>query len=213
MLKQKMLQVAIDCNTKQRAFEIMRDVAEYVDIIEIGTPLVLAVGASFAAEVKALYPDKIVFLDEKIMDGGKIIADHAFDCGADLVSVLGVSEDSTLRSAIASAHEHGKYIVVDLCAVDDLFARAKDAEAFGADLVGVHVGYDIQATGADPLQELKKLSGIKLLKTVAGGIKKKNFEDACRSDANVVIVGGGLCNVPDPRETAKWMCETMNKYR
>lgn len=213
MLKKKMIQVAIDCNTKKRAFEIMRDVAEYVDIIEIGTPLVLAVGSSFAQEVKALYPDKIVFLDEKIMDGGQIIADHAFDCGADLVSVLGVSEDSTIKSAIASAHAHGKYIVVDLCAVEDLYKRAKDAEAFGADMVGVHVGYDIQATGADPLEELKKLDGINLLKTVAGGIKERNFEDACKSDANVVIVGGGLCNVPNPRETAKWMFETINKYR
>ncbi len=213
MLRKKMLQVAIDCNTKVAALNILRQVGEYVDIIEIGTPLVLAVGASFAAEVKALYPEKIVFVDEKIMDGGKIIADHAFACGADLVSVLGVSEDNTIRTTIQSAHEAGKYVVVDLCAAPDLTSRAKEVEAMGADMVGVHVGYDIQATGVDPLEELKKLNGIQCLKTVAGGIKMKNFEDACRSQANVVIVGGGLCNVENPAETAKAMCEIMDKYR
>ena len=213
MFKKKNLQVAIDCNTKVEALNIMRQVAEYVDIIEIGTPLVLAVGASFAGEVKALYPDKIVFLDEKIMDGGKIIADHAFNCGADLVSVLGTSEDSTIKAAIDCAHAHGKYMVVDLCAVHDLKTRAEQIAAMGTDLVGVHVGYDIQATGADPLEELKKLDGIPCMKTVAGGIKEATFEDACQSDANVIIVGGGLCSVPDPAKTAKWMFETLNKYR
>jgi len=66
----KKLQVALDLFSSGEAFEVLDDVAPYVDIIELGTPLIVAEGARVVSEVKKRYPEKVVFADIKVMDGG-----------------------------------------------------------------------------------------------------------------------------------------------
>ena len=66
----KTLQVALDLFSTEDALRILGEVGEYVDIIEIGTPLIVAEGARVVNIVKKRYPDKIVFADIKVMDGG-----------------------------------------------------------------------------------------------------------------------------------------------
>ena len=78
------LQVAIDLLTTEAALELAGQVAEYVDIIELGTPLIKAEGLSVITAVKDAHPDKIVFADLKTMDAGELEADIAFKAGADL---------------------------------------------------------------------------------------------------------------------------------
>ena len=83
------LQVALDLLTIEDALELAGKVAEHVDIIELGTPLIKAEGLSAVTAIKEAHPTKIVFADMKTMDAGELEADIAFKAGADLVSVLG----------------------------------------------------------------------------------------------------------------------------
>ena len=48
---------------------------------------------------------------------GELEADIAFKAGADLVSVLGSADDSTIAGAVKAARAHNKGIVVDLIGV------------------------------------------------------------------------------------------------
>ena len=50
------LQVAMDLLTVEDALELAGKVAEYVDIIELGTPLIKAAGLSAVTAVKAAHP-------------------------------------------------------------------------------------------------------------------------------------------------------------
>ena len=99
------LQVAIDLLTTEAALELAGQVAEYVDIIELGTPLIKAEGLPVITAIKNAHPDKIVFADLKTMDAGELEADIAFKAGADLVTVLGAADPGhaakELRAAIA----------------------------------------------------------------------------------------------------------------
>lgn len=209
----KKLQVALDLLSIEAAKDILSKVGKYVDIIELGTPLMVSEGARAVREIKALYPDKIIFADIKIMDGGSIMSGIAFEAGADMVSVLAQANDATVQDVIETARKYNAKVLVDMCAVKDIAARASEIEKWGPDYICVHVGYDIQDTGADPVEEVKKLKGVSCEKAAAGGIKLATFEAACQSEIDDIIVGGGLFNAEDPEETAKQMYDILNKYR
>lgn len=66
-----MLQVALDNQTMDSAYETTRLIAEEVDIIEVGTILCVGEGVRAVRDLKALYPHKIVLADAKIADAGK----------------------------------------------------------------------------------------------------------------------------------------------
>ena len=208
----KLLQVALDLFSTEEALKVLDQVGQYVDIIELGTPLMIAEGARVVKTVKEKYPDKIVFADIKVMDGGGVVPKVCFEAGADMVSVLAAADDHTIKAAIDLAKEYKGKVLVDMCSVKDIPSRGKEVEAMGPDYVCVHVGYDIQATGVDPIEELRKLDQVKCHKAIAGGIKLSTFEAAVQSPADVIISGGGICNQPNMGEVAKQMREILDKY-
>ncbi|AWM75799.1 3-hexulose-6-phosphate synthase [Lactobacillus kullabergensis] len=209
----KKLHVALDLETIAQAEKVLAEVGPYVDIIEIGTPLMISEGAQAVKEIKDLYPDKEVFADIKIMDGGQPMSDVAFKAGADMVSVLGASEDATIKEVIENAKKYNGKVLVDMCSVKNIAERAKTVDEWGPDYICVHVGYDIQNTGVSPIEEVKFLKGIKSKTAAAGGIKLSTFEDACKADIDDVVVGGGLAKVDNPGEVAKKMYEIIGQYR
>ncbi len=209
----KKLQVALDLLRTEEALSILEQIGEYVDIIELGTPLMVSEGAGAVKEIKNIYPQKTVFADIKIMDGGSIMADIVLKAGADMVSVLAAANDATIKDVIETAKKYNAKVLVDMCAIKDIYERAKEIEPWGPDYICVHVGYDIQDTGADPVEEIKKLADIKCRKAAAGGIKLETFEAACQSDIADIIVGGGLYNVESPEKTVKEMYRILSKYR
>lgn len=111
------IQFAIDTLTTAHALELAAAAAPHVDVLELGTPLIKAEGLPAITAMKEAFPDKIVFADLKTMDAGELEADIAFQAGADLVTVLGVADDSTIAGAVKAAKAHGKGIVVDLIGV------------------------------------------------------------------------------------------------
>ena len=96
------LQFAMDTLTTESALDLAAKAAPYVDILELGTPLIKSEGLAAITAVKAAHPDKTVFADLKTMDAGELEADIAFSAGADLVTVLGVAGDSTIAGAVAA---------------------------------------------------------------------------------------------------------------
>ena len=208
----KKLQVALDLFSVEHALEVLEHVGEFVDIIEMGTPLVIAEGARAIRTVKEKYPDKIVFADIKVMDGGSEVPRSVVEAGCDMFSVLAAAADKTLESAIAYAKEHDVKVLVDMCNISNMEERGKQVERLNPDYICCHVAYDLQATGVNPVEELKRLSEVNIPKAIAGGIRLDTFKDAVNSDADVVISGGGIYNQKDMRETARQMRALLDEY-
>ena len=194
----------MDLLTVEDALELAGKVAEYVDIIELGTPLIKAAGLSAVTAVKAAHPDKIVFADMKTMDAGELEADIAFKAGADLVSVLGSADDSTIAGAVKAAKSHNKGIVVDLIGVADKVSRAKEARALGAKFVEFHAGLDEQAQpGYDLNGLLSAGEKSRVPFSVAGGVKLSTINAVQRAGADVAVAGGSIYSAADPALAAK----------
>ena len=208
----KLLQAALDLESTDEALGVLEQVGEYVDIIELGTPLMIAEGCRAVSIVKEKYPDKIVFADIKVMDGGRVVPKPAFEAGADMVSVLCAADDHTIQAVIDLAGEYGRMVLADMCNVKDIAGRGREVAAMGPDYLCVHVGYDVQAFGKDPIEELKKLDGIDCKKAIAGGIKLETFAEAVKSPADIIISGGGIYGRKDMRAVAAKMREILDVY-
>lgn len=192
------LQFAMDTLTTEHALELAGKAAPYVDVIELGTPLIKSAGLSAITAVKDAHPDKIVFADLKTMDTGELEADIAFKAGADLVTVLGVAGDSTIAGAVKAAKQHGKGIVVDLIGVPDKAARAKEVTALGAEFVEMHAGLDEQAEEGFTFETLLRdgeVSGVDF--SVAGGITTDTIAAVQASGARVAVAGSAIYSADD----------------
>ena len=197
------LQVAMDVLTTADALALAGKVAEHVDIIELGTPLIKAEGMRAVTAIKEAHPDKIVFADLKTMDAGELEADIAFTAGADLVTVLGTAGDSTIAGAIKAAKAHGKGVVVDLIGVADKAGRAREVTALGAEFVEMHAGLDEQAEEGFTFQTLLTDgadSGVAF--SVAGGVSVSTIEAVQRSGASVAVAGGAIYSASVPAAAA-----------
>ena len=123
-----MLQVALDNQTMDSAYETTRLIAEEVDIIEVGTILCVGEGVRAVRDLKALYPHKIVLADAKIADAGKILSRMCFEANADWVTVICCADINTAKGALDVAKE--RCIVVkpgDVVKVKDIEIHALDA--------------------------------------------------------------------------------------
>ena len=117
------LQVALDCRDLSEALAVMEEIYPYVDIAELGTPLMYNEGTRAVREMKKAFPDVKVLADMKRLDGGYDIAKIAYEEGADIVTVAGVTNDSVIARAVEAAREFGKECFVDLISVDDIVQR------------------------------------------------------------------------------------------
>lgn len=207
------LQVALDAITLEKAVELVKEARDYVDIIEIGTPMVIEYGMLAVRTMRENFPEKEILADLKIMDGGKCEAGQAFKAGADYITVLGVTDNLTVKACVEAANEYGKEVVVDMICVEDIPARVKKMEELGAHGVAVHVGVDQQASGRTPLDDLKVMKAAASVAkvSVAGGINVSTMPSYCALNPEVVIVGGGICNAKDPKEAAKALHDAIVK--
>lgn len=199
------LQLAIDLLNKEDAAELANKVKNHVDIVEIGTPIVINEGLPAVQHLNDNVDGVKVLADLKIMDAADYEVSQAVKFGADIVTILGVAEDASIKAAVDEAHKHGKQLLVDMIAVQDLEKRAKDLDDLGADYIAVHTGYDLQAEGQSPLESLRKVKSVisNSKVAVAGGIKPDTIKDIVVENPDLIIVGGGISNADDPVEAAK----------
>jgi 3-hexulose-6-phosphate synthase len=199
------LQLAIDLLNKEEAAELANKVKDYVDIVEIGTPIVINEGLPSVQHLDDNIDGVKVLADLKIMDAAGYEVSQAVKYGADVVTILGVAEDASIKGAVEEAHKNNKELLVDMIAVQDLEQRAKELDALGADYIMVHTGYDLQAEGVSPLDSLRKVKSVisnsKL--AVAGGIKPDTIEEVAKEEPDLIVVGGGIANADDPVAAAQ----------
>ncbi|AGE22658.1 MULTISPECIES: 3-hexulose-6-phosphate synthase [Anoxybacillaceae] len=201
------LQLALDLVNIPEAKQLVKEVEEYVDIVEIGTPVIINEGLRAVKEIKQEFPHLKVLADLKIMDAAAYEVMKASEAGADIITILGVAEDLSIKGAVEEAKKQGKKILVDMIGVKNLEERAKEVDGFGVDYICVHTGYDLQAVGKNSLEDLATIKRVvKNAKTaIAGGIKLNTLPEVIKAKPDLIIVGGGITGQEDKRAVAAEM--------
>lgn len=201
------LQLALDFVDLDKAMEIAEEVAQYVDIMEAGTPLIKAEGSYAISELKTHFHDQLIAADMKTMDAGALEAALAAEAGADFTTVCAAADDETIKAAIAEGKKRKIKVVVDTISTPP--ERWKQVDSLDPDYICLHVGIDQQRKGMDPLELLK---GHKLQSPliIAGGINAKRILPAMKAKAHIIIVGSAITKAPDPKKAAKEISQAMD---
>ena len=196
-----------------RVLPIARDAVEGgADWIEAGTPLIKSGGADVIRLLKTEFPDKKIIADMKTMDVGAFEVEIAAKAGADIVTVMGLADNSTVIEAVSAGRKYGTEIMVDMINVQDKVKRSKEVSDLGVAYICLHMGIDTQMKGeAPPLKILENIvKEVDIPVAVAGGITAENAGDYVKSGASVVIVGGGILKAKDVKAATVSVKKSMD---
>ncbi|NAM81357.1 3-hexulose-6-phosphate synthase [Staphylococcus epidermidis] len=106
------LQLAIDLLNKEEAAELAKKVEEYVDIVEIGTPIVINEGLPAVQHLNENISNAKVLADLKIIDVADYEVSQAVKFGADVVllttkfdSAIGEIADTVVELPSGTKHD------------------------------------------------------------------------------------------------------------
>ncbi|KAA0003830.1 MAG: DUF561 domain-containing protein [Thermoplasmata archaeon] len=207
------LQVALDLINAHRAIQIAKEAIEGgADWLEAGTPLIKCEGLEIVRMLKKM--GRKVVADMKTMDVGALEVEVASKAGADVICILGVASNETIKEGIKAAKRYGTEIMVDLMRAENVVERAKEVEKMGADYVCIHVSIDEQMVGEKPFEMVKEVSkAVSIPLAVAGGINSETAPLALKNGAQIVIVGGAIIKAENVTEATRKVKEAMEKGR
>lgn len=110
-MKKAKLQLALDDVTLEAALALAESARPYVDILEVGTPLVIREGMHAVRALAEAFPEKEILADLKVMDAGEYEAGIAFEAGADYCTVLGCTDLITISGCLKAAQAYGRNVL------------------------------------------------------------------------------------------------------
>ena len=204
-------QVALDLVDAHRALQIAAESVEGgIDWLEAGTPLIKAEGMDIIRQLRAKFPQQTIVADLKTMDTGGLEVEIATKSGASVITIMGISEDSTITEAVKSARQYGSKIMIDMMQVEDKPARAKEVAELGVDYICIHVSIDEQMVGGNPLADVKAVSEVvDIPVAVAGGINSESAALAVENGASIIIIGGAITKAQDVVNTTREIIQSI----
>lgn len=202
------IQLAIDALLEERATELARQCAPFVDILEAGTPLIKSVGINIVRQLKSNHPKKIILADLKSSDVGAYEANMAFEAGADITTTQGITTLATIKEVQREADHWSRRAEVDMTGVQDVIARARQVKAVGVSLVLYHRSIDQELTeGAlwdeQAVKTVRSLCDLGLDVAIAGGVNLHNLPLLSGIPLYGIVVGRGITGQPDPAKAAE----------
>ena len=205
------VQIALDLVNLHRALQIAEEAVKGgVEWIEAGTPLIKSEGMNAVRSLHKKFPGRTIVADMKTVDGGSVEIEIAAKSGANVVFMLGGSDNHSVTEAVEAAKQYGVMLGCDTIDIpeDRMIERALELEELGVGLICSHVGVDQQVIygGEKTLEIASKLR--KNLKpttwlAIAGGINSETAAKAKEIGVDVIIVGGALYKAKSPEMSAK----------
>lgn len=211
------LQLALDFLNLNRALKVAEEAVKGgVDWLEAGTPLIKSEGLNAIRQLRKKFPNMTIVADMKTMDAGRIETESAAKAGANIICVLALASDSTIRECVEAGKNYGARIQADLIETEEnkLVERAKELEALGVNYIGVHVAIDEQMKGASPFSRLEKVkNAVSIPVACAGGINSETAGQAVKKGASIVIVGGAITKAKEPTIAARLIKQSISRKK
>jgi 3-hexulose-6-phosphate synthase/6-phospho-3-hexuloisomerase len=212
-----LVQLALDFPTVDQALRMAEiGVRAGVDILEAGTPLIVAEGAGAIGRLARAFPDHPILADYKTMDsGGKnVLLTQAQ--GGHYMTVCANAADETVKAAVAAGKQTGVRVVTDMIGVKDIAARASVVARWGVEMIYLHYAADQRRADAtrDSTQWLETVLAVV---DIPVGLATFGVEDAVRAvktGAQLVAIGHPLFDSPDlPGALKHYVGQVKASYR
>lgn len=196
------IQLALDGDLTS-SLAVLHQVAELVDIVEVGTLLILREGLSAVGIARALTPHLPILADVRIAEAGGAIARLAYEAGASWVSMVASASAPTVREVCRCAREFGGEVQIELGEEPDLHKIPMWLDA-GVQHVIVHRSRDAAQTTwtSQQIDRVTELADLGFTVTVTGGITVAEAAKLTHTAADILIVGRGIAGADSPRNAA-----------
>ena len=196
-----LVQLALDFPTIEEALAAAEvGVQAGVDILEAGTPLIVAQGAGAIGRLARAFPQMPILADYKTMDSGFKNVQITQREGGHYMTVCANAADETVKSAIAEGKKTGIKVVTDTIGVKDQAARALLCVDWGVDMIYLHFAADQRRANptCDGVQWVEPVLAV--AGNVPIGIGCFGVDDAVRgvrAGASLVAIGHPIFNEAD----------------
>lgn len=206
------LQLSIDHGKRHEVINVVNQLADHVDIVEIGFPQMMTFGLSLIEEIREAHPDLCICVDAKIFHGGTGVTTRCFDAGANIVSVLSAAPDPVISKMVEKAKSYGGEIICDMSAPPSHVARrTAEVDELGVDYIAIHTGYlpeydyDIDKHRRWFKPRVKPLDLAKIAKrnmrkaklALNTGINESNIREVLALSPDIVMVGRAILDTDD----------------
>ncbi|MCW5970564.1 MAG: orotidine 5'-phosphate decarboxylase [Blastocatellales bacterium] len=208
------LQLALDRPDLAQALDVVAQVAQYVDSIEAGTPLLIREGIRAVREIRRRYRGRAIVADIKVIDAGEPIAELAFAAGANVVTVLGCASDEVIERVVRSARRYEGSVMADSLSVGNIPERALQLRDLGVASICINRRGLKNQKGApeDLMKRLVSLvSEIELPVYLAGGIDQTELPMLYDVPLAGVIVGAAIAEASSPAAAARQMRRLLDQ--
>jgi len=205
------LQVSFDMLDLNKAIDIASKIEGFVDILEIGAPLIYKNGIKAIEKFKNTFPKKEIFADVKMVDRVESIIKIFSNAGTNYISILAGTNNSTIQNASKIAHSFNTKLALDLVDAYSMGQSCMDAQALDIDLIIFHDPHETtQITNL--LEKWENVRGnTKLPIFVAGKINKKNIDQVIALKPQGIIIGQAITQAENPIEEAEYFKTLINK--
>ncbi len=209
MDKKIKLQLALDLDSLDEALSLAEKIEEYIDIIEIGTPLIKKYGIASVKKARETFNDVVLLADLKTMDGGIFEAEIAFEAGADLTTVMACADYNTIQNVINIARKNKKKVMIDMLGyqlgIRDFESKLAFLDYVADDIILLtHLSFDKEKNVTEAMIDLKLIQEInKFCHAVAGGIDLEVVKRIIDYEPSIIIVGSSITKVSDPLTVVK----------
>ena len=204
------LQISYDFTNLSQALEIAKTTAPFADIVEIGTPLILAEGFNAIVEFKKAFPDKQILADAKIVDRVSDVIPPIAKAGASHITFLYGTSNKVIQKATSIAHKNKTKIVLDLIDPETMGQAARDAQAMNVDLILFHYPHEINDT-YDLEADWEMVRGNTDLPIFIASRSAKDINDIIKLKPQGIVVGKEITQASNPEEKAKYYSELLKK--
>lgn len=210
------LQLVIDHGKRHEVIRMVDQMAEHVDIIEIGYPQLITFGLDIVKEIHDTHPDLEICVDAKVFHGGTGVTRRCFEAGASIVTVLAYAPDPVIQQMVRHAREYGGKIMCDMDGVKRVGRRTAEVDGLGVNYVSIASGYlmeheyDLHKRDHGSIFQLRPLELAGAVKrnlihaglVIGTGINEENIADVMKLGPEIVMVGRGIYGVADEQDRA-----------
>jgi len=205
------LQVSFDTIHLDNALKIASSIAEYTNIIEVGTLLIYRYVTAAVKQFKKAFPNKTILADTKIVDRGQEVVSLFAQAGADWITVMAGTSKNVIHRTCTAAHQLNVNVMLDLIDSSTVGQSALEAKNIGVDALLFHLPYDEQESliFLDKWDMIKGNTTIPIF--VSAKINRNNVDELIKVKPDGIIIGKSITEAKNPKKEAQFFYEIATK--
>lgn len=205
------IHIVLDYLDYEKNYEIAHILKNEVDAFVVSNILLVRYGIEVLEKLRKEIPEKIVYVDTKIVDRPRELVGLFSQYGADWVSVMAGARQEITHAAASKAHDVGKKIILDLLDTQHPGQEALQAASLGIDAI---LFTAVSKNGEDPhfVEQWQMVQGNTELPVYFACNATTDMIPVLQEiQPAVVVIGKTITDAFDPLQALKGLKESLKK--